>query len=138
MYYIYHIPGIKIGVTNNIKRRMRQQNFIEWEILEEHTDVNIVSKRERELQAEYGYAVDNVLYSHTISVAGRHGNNGDNGRNGAPKLYKLTMDIANQIRKEYANNKISHRALAIKYNISKQTIGRIVRNQGYIKQKKGN
>ena len=64
-YYIYHIAGIKIGVTNNIERRMSEQGFTDWDILEEHTDINLVSIREKELQKEYGYPVDIDLYSNS-------------------------------------------------------------------------
>ncbi len=58
MYYIYHIKGIKIGCTNNIQRRMKQQGFVEYEILEEHEDMETASKREKELQKQYGYRID--------------------------------------------------------------------------------
>jgi hypothetical protein len=27
MYYIYHIPGVKIGCSQNIKNRIKQQKF---------------------------------------------------------------------------------------------------------------
>ena len=46
IYYIYHIPGIKIGCTNQLKKRMKVQGFTDWEILEEHTDISIASNRE--------------------------------------------------------------------------------------------
>lgn len=58
MYYIYHIPGIKIGCTNNIHRRMKQQGYTVFTILETHTDIQIASERERSLQKEYGYRID--------------------------------------------------------------------------------
>ena len=62
IYYIYHIAGIKIGCTNNIERRMYQQGFTDWEILEEHTDIIEASNREIQLQQEHGYEVDNTPY----------------------------------------------------------------------------
>jgi hypothetical protein len=59
MYYIYHIPNVKIGCTNNIQRRViKQQGYSEFEILEEHEDIDVASKRERELQKQYGYRID--------------------------------------------------------------------------------
>ena len=61
-YYIYHITGIKIGVTVNIPRRMSQQGFTQWDILETHTDIYEVSDREISLQKEYGLPVDKVPY----------------------------------------------------------------------------
>ena len=54
MFTLYHIPGVKIGCTKNLKRRMREQGFTEYEILETHTDIDIASKREIELQEKYG------------------------------------------------------------------------------------
>ena len=65
-YCIYHIPGVKIGVTNNIKHRVEQQQGYmpdEYEILEMADDINYVSHREIELQKQYGYNIDEELYS---------------------------------------------------------------------------
>jgi hypothetical protein len=68
MYYIYHIIGIKIGCTKNPKKRVTSQTNKKWEILETYTDINIASKREIELQKEYGYKVDKQPYSQTIAI----------------------------------------------------------------------
>ena len=38
-YYIYHIPGVKIGCTSQLKIRMRKQGFTEWEILESYRNI---------------------------------------------------------------------------------------------------
>ena len=66
-YFIYHIPGVKIGVSNNPEFRVvKQQGFTEYEILEEHTNAKEVSKRERILQAQYGYPVDKIEYWKTL------------------------------------------------------------------------
>jgi NTP pyrophosphatase (non-canonical NTP hydrolase) len=65
-YCIYHIPGVKIGVTNNIKHRVEKQQGYkedEYEILEMSDDINYVSIKELELQKQYGYSVDEELYS---------------------------------------------------------------------------
>ena len=61
-YYIYHVPGIKIGCTVNVPHRMKEQGFTEWEHLETHTDIYEVSDREMELQHQYGLPVDTVPY----------------------------------------------------------------------------
>ena len=62
-YWIYHVPGIKIGVSNNPEHRViKQQGYKEYEILEEHTNIKEVSKREIELQKQYGYPVDKIEY----------------------------------------------------------------------------
>jgi len=65
IYYIYHIPGKKIGVTCDLINRVTvQQGYApgEYEVLEEHDDINIVSTREIQLQKEFGYKVDRALY----------------------------------------------------------------------------
>ncbi len=64
-YAIYHIPGVKIGVTNNIKHRVEDQqgyNEDEYEILEMSDDIDYISKRELYLQERHGYRVDRQLY----------------------------------------------------------------------------
>jgi hypothetical protein len=75
MYYIYHIPGVKIGCTKNLKSRIRVQGFTEYEVLEEHYDINIASNRERQLQRKYGYQVDNGsnVYSDKFAGMGKKG-----------------------------------------------------------------
>jgi hypothetical protein len=66
MYYIYHIPGVKIGCTKNPKNRLRQQKAVNYEILETHNDIYIASNRELELQKEYGYPIDTTNYMNSI------------------------------------------------------------------------
>jgi len=66
MYYIYHIPGKKIGCSKQPKRRVKQQGFTEFDILEQHEDIDIASKRELELQEEYGYKKDYNTYSKSV------------------------------------------------------------------------
>ena len=65
-YYIYHIPGKKIGVTCDLKNRVTKQQGYEpheYEILEETKDIEHASYIERMLQEEYGYRVDEVPYN---------------------------------------------------------------------------
>ena len=65
-YVIYHIPGKKIGVTNDLYNRVEQQQGYEvgeYEILESSDDIDYISKREIELQKEYGYKVDLIPYN---------------------------------------------------------------------------
>ena len=65
-YIIYHIPGKKIGVTNDLYNRVEcQQGYEvgEYEILESSDDIDYISKREIELQKEYGYKVDLIPYN---------------------------------------------------------------------------
>ncbi len=65
IYYLYHIPGKKIGITRNlIKRVTKQQGYAEgeYEVLEQSEDINYISDREIELQKSYGYKLDDVKY----------------------------------------------------------------------------
>jgi NTP pyrophosphatase (non-canonical NTP hydrolase) len=64
-YYLYHIPGKKIGVTRDlISRVVDQQGYSldEVEVLEQSTDINYISDRELELQQSYGYRIDRQKY----------------------------------------------------------------------------
>ena len=66
MYYLYHIPGKKIGVTRNLNNRvtlMQGYKEGEYEVLEQSEDVNYISEREIELQKSYGYKVDIRKYN---------------------------------------------------------------------------
>ena len=65
-YYIYHIPGKKIGVTRDLEERVTKQQGYEsdeYEILGEYIDIDDVSSMERMLQKEYGYEVDRIPYN---------------------------------------------------------------------------
>ena len=69
MYSIYHIEGVKIGVSKNPKGRVKKQGYDTFEILEEHTDIYEVSDRELQLQKEYGYKVDTKPYWKVVELA---------------------------------------------------------------------
>jgi len=65
-YYIYHIPGKKIGVTCDLYNRVTEQQGYEpyeFEILTESEDIDFASDMERQLQKEYGYKVDETPYN---------------------------------------------------------------------------
>ena len=65
VYYIYHIPGKKIGVTTNLKNRVEDQQGYgpgEYEILARRHDISEAAKYEAVYQRMYGYPVDIVPY----------------------------------------------------------------------------
>ena len=65
-YYLYHIPGKKVGVTTNLEKRVhKQQGYYpgEYEIIETSDDIDFISAGEIIMQKCYGYKVDEVLYS---------------------------------------------------------------------------
>ena len=64
-YYLYHIPGKKIGVTRNLEERVhKQQGYQEGEyvILAESEDITEISNLEIQMQKAFGYKVDRQLY----------------------------------------------------------------------------
>jgi len=64
-YYIYHIPGKKIGVTRNLNNRVTLvQGYKpdEYEVLDSSDDIDYISMKEIELQKSYGYKIDRGLY----------------------------------------------------------------------------
>ena len=70
-YYLYHIPGKKIGVTRDLNRRVTQvQGYKsgEYEVLESSTDIDYISKKELELQKSYGYRKDHKLYKNLFKM----------------------------------------------------------------------
>ena len=70
-YYLYHIPGKKIGVTRNlIDRVTTQQGYTldEIEVLDQSTDIDYISSRELELQKSYGYRVDLKPYKQLFKM----------------------------------------------------------------------
>tara|TARA_Y100001973_G_scaffold60976_1_gene89609 strand:+ start:171 stop:1028 length:858 start_codon:yes stop_codon:yes gene_type:complete len=65
-YYLYHIPGKKIGVTRDLKERVeRQQGYEphEYGVIMSTEDIDLVSRLELKLQEGYGYRVDEVPYN---------------------------------------------------------------------------
>eukprot|EP01047_Picozoa_sp_COSAG01_P022789 COSAG01_NODE_1366_length_10560_cov_6.608642_1_plen_122_part_10 len=71
MYYLYHIPGKKIGVTRNLKNRvtlMQGYKETEYEVLEQSDDIDYISDREIELQKSYGYRKDRTLYKNLFKL----------------------------------------------------------------------
>ena len=70
-YYLYHIPGKKIGVTRDLNRRVTQTQGYkpgEYEVLESSSDINYISDREIELQKSYGYRKDHKLYKNLFKM----------------------------------------------------------------------
>ena len=70
-YYLYHIPGKKIGVTRDLNKRVTQTQGYkpgEYEVLESSSDINYISDREIELQKSYGYRKDHKLYKNLFKM----------------------------------------------------------------------
>ena len=71
MYYLYHIPGKKIGVTRDLNTRVTLiQGYgpSEYEVLDQSGDIDYISNKEIELQKSYGYKVDRKLYKNLFKM----------------------------------------------------------------------
>ena len=65
-YYIYHIPGKKIGVTRDLEKRVTEQQGYEpheYDIIMKSDNLEYVSEQEIYLQKMYGYRVDETPYN---------------------------------------------------------------------------
>jgi hypothetical protein len=111
-YTIYHIKGIKIGLTTDLNHRMEEQGFTEYEIIDQSEgDYDygwIMGDKELELQKQYGYRVDNSHYM--IS------------RNNRPKWgdSEEQSKYSKQVKNRYVfDNTIEHQSKAAKVAWSK-------------------
>ena len=65
-YYIYHIPGKKIGVTRDLKKRVEKQQGYgpgEYSILIKSDNISYISEQEIYWQKQFGYRVDDEPYN---------------------------------------------------------------------------
>ena len=70
MYYLYHIPGKKIGVTRDLNTRVtliQGYSSSEYEVLDQSDDIDYISDKEIELQKSYGYKVDRKKYKNVVN-----------------------------------------------------------------------
>jgi hypothetical protein len=158
IYYIYHIPGIKIGCTIDLQHRKaynkryhgRDIDFRVVETLQGHDTEEmwqIVGDREWELADQNGYArgrhyrdirLTQLKMSHSnidynnITPYDRHNDACKEGWVTAKKkLRTLTNEQVLSIREEYANGNIAQHKLGIKYNTSRTNIQKIVERRSY-------
>jgi hypothetical protein len=69
MYTIYHVPGIKVGCSNRVEGRVKDQGFTNFEILEVCYDIKQASERELYWQEKLGYGRDNAAtYEQTLKM----------------------------------------------------------------------
>jgi NTP pyrophosphatase (non-canonical NTP hydrolase) len=63
MYYIYHVKGIKVGCTNDLKRRVEQiQGYKDYDILASTENIKHASKLEIHFQNIFNYKQDKNSY----------------------------------------------------------------------------
>ena len=66
IYYLYHIPGKKIGITKDLKKRVEEQQGYyegEYDVILQTDDINVISEAEISLQKAFGYRVDEEPYN---------------------------------------------------------------------------
>jgi NTP pyrophosphatase (non-canonical NTP hydrolase) len=65
-YYLYHIPGKKIGVTRDLKNRVEEQqgyDSSEYRILMKSDNIDYISEQEIYYQKKFGYRIDEIPYN---------------------------------------------------------------------------
>jgi hypothetical protein len=132
-YTIYEIPGVKIGCTEDVVRRQKQQRDKgKMVVLESLTCIEEATRRERELQLAKGYEVkgsykQNVINSRTVcrtpEAIKKRVNNTDWKRlgkltskrqKGKPVTYLLTPEaIAKRVANTDHKGKSSHLQRAV-------------------------
>jgi hypothetical protein len=147
MYYIYHIPGIKIGCSEEPAIRVAKQGYTSYTILEEHTDIYVASRREHELQKEYGYPVDDSPYwnsrqrwgANAGKIGGRKAVESGQlysicalgGSSAGKKKRALTFDQAEEIRQLFLSGNYTRKDLASMYSVTYVIIKTIINNSRY-------
>jgi DNA-binding transcriptional regulator YiaG len=143
MYYLYEIVGKKVGVTQDITRRQKEQKDKGiLKILGEYTDIYEVSEKEREIQALKGYHVDKDPYWYTVTVQNKksctkeaiakHKANNDFRKASIGSTRKFTAEQVISIRNRYKNNpEMSAGRLAREYNVSIYTMSNLIDGRKY-------
>ena len=63
MYTVYHIPGIKVGCTDNPQKRIvQQQGYTNYEVLLKTESLEEASSAEITFQQQLGYSIDETSY----------------------------------------------------------------------------
>jgi len=124
-YYLYHIPGKKIGVTCNLNNRVtitQGYNPDEYEVLDQSDDIDYISEKEIELQKSYGYKVDRKKYNELIKSNKKMNINVTEQTTTFPcPINKLKGQLLDNIGMEWETD---HGTL----NINKQTVKWIMEN----------
>ena len=142
MYYIYHIPGIKIGCTQHYPQRCIDQGFEDYELLESYDDGWLAGDVELKLQKEYGYTIDSCHYMISIQnlkpwnkESTHKGNVTKKSKGTLGKAWtlnrKLTIEQAEEIRYKYSNTKTSYKKLGAEYGVTHGVIYSILKNNSY-------
>ena len=143
-YYIYHIPGVKYGATKDMSSRAKKGNYVNlygpnsWLIVSTCNTVEEADVLERQLNLEAGYEWnESRSYLNMLAFAAKggrkKGSTFSKEHKEALQAAKLQpKEIVDSVRADIANNNMSFRAIARKYNISPTSIYNIRdRKKGY-------
>ena len=139
-YTLYHIKGVKWGMTCNLIDRLRRQGYTISDCFEfeYYDDEHIASNREMELNIKFGYKNQTHDYRKVTALRKKHTPDtnikisktrsgqkvGEDGPNN-----KLTSKDVLDIRNRYKPNVYTMQMLADEYNVSKVMIGKIIRKE---------
>ena len=133
MYSIYEIPGVKIGTTKRKpKLRVREQGYINFNLLETHTDPIVAGEREIQLQKEYGYEVDQRHYVNSVNLLSNGRSKRSTDKSAISRRH-LTFEQAEEVRAKHIPYKYSMTKLAKEYNTTKAVIKFIIWNKHKVK-----
>ena len=74
-YYVYHIPGMKVGITNSLEHRVEQAQGYqkgEYEVLHTIPNIFIASFKEIEEQTNRGYDVETIPDYKLFTLKNKH------------------------------------------------------------------
>ena len=94
VYTIYHIPGVKVGCTKNLDKRIKDQGYVNYEVIELVSTREQASIRERYWQEALGYQVDKISYEQ-LYTTGMHNEQSSKKR----KAAQLKSDRFRETRK---------------------------------------
>ncbi len=69
IYYIYEIPGVKVGCTKDLKHRVEQKQKTplgQYNILGAANNIQDATEMEQEWQIKLGYSVDKINYNEVL------------------------------------------------------------------------
>lgn len=69
-YTVYHIPGVKVGVTTNLARRAEQLGYKRHQLQHLYSTLNVdaAAEMERTYQIKFGYPVDQIKYDRQMEI----------------------------------------------------------------------
>lgn len=143
IYYLYEITGVKVGVTQRLSERQKEQKAKgQFIILDVYTDIFKVSDIERETQALKGYYVDKHPYWYTVLVQNKKSctkeaiakqvanNNPRKASIGSTR--KLTEEQVIELRNWYRDNLyVTAADISKRYNISIASATFVLKGQTY-------